>query len=328
MKLGILKEFLGKEKNYVLACEDLGIEYEIIDIISNDWIDKIKNSGCDGFLVRPSAAKEVWKKLYDERLYFINKVMKKPIYPSYDEIFIYENKKNMAYWLKTNEIAHPKTWIFYRKNEALDFLKNYDMFPLVFKTNIGSSAIGVKFFNKNQAKRVVQKIFTKWKFFNRGYTKWKMSKFHIPYPLMDDKQHNFVIFQQTLNIKHEWRIIKIGNSYFGHQKLINGKYHSGSGLVGWVNPPIELLDFAKMICDKGSFNSMDIDIFETVEGSYVVNELQSLFGSVLPYQMMFDGKKGRYLNIDGKWEFEEGVFNQNGSCNLRINDFIDQLSKD
>jgi hypothetical protein len=77
MKLGIFKEFLGEEKNYVLACEELGIEYEIIDIISDDWIEKVKKSDCDGFLVRPSGAKEDWKNLYDERLYFINKVMKK-----------------------------------------------------------------------------------------------------------------------------------------------------------------------------------------------------------------------------------------------------------
>lgn len=235
-------------------------------------------------------------------------------------------KKNMAYWLKINNIIHPKTWIFYRKNDALDFLRNYEIFPIVFKTNIGSSAIGVKFLSKNQAKRVVKKIFTKWKFFNRGYTKWRMSKYHLPYPLMDDKQYNFVIFQQALNVKHEWRIIKIGESYFGHQKLFNGRYHSGSGLVGWVKPPVELLEFAKKICDKGDFKSMDIDIFETVDGDYYVNELQTLFGSILPYQMLVDGKKGRYLNIKGKWIFEEGVFNQNGSCNLRVKDFIDELN--
>lgn len=328
MKLGILNEFLGNEKNYVKACEDLGIDYEVIDFISDDWIENINNSNCDGFLVRPSAKKEVWKRMYDEKLYFLNKVMNKPIYPSYNEIFIYENKKNMSYWLRINDIPHPKTWVFYDKNEAMDFVNNYDEYPIVFKTNIGSAAVGVKYIEtKKEAIRLIKKIFTKLKFVNRGYTKWYKTKYGISYPIMDDKQYNLIIFQQKINVKYEWRMIKIGNSYFGHQKLSNGKFHSGSDLVGWVKPPEELLNLTKHICDIGKFSSMDVDIFEDVNGNYYVNELQTLFGSYNPSQMYINDKPGRFIYKDSEWIFEEGLFNKNGSCNLRVKDFIDQLNK-
>jgi len=325
IKLGILNEFLGLEKNYIKACQDLNIEYEVIDVISNNWIENIMNSDCDGYLVRPSAAKEVWKNLYDERLYFISQIMNKQIYPSYNEIMLYENKKNMAYWLKYNNISHPNTWIFYDKKEAMSFIKNYSNFPIVFKTNIGSAAIGVKFFSKRKAIKTISKIFTKFMFFNRGYTKWYKTKYLISFPLMDDKQFNYVIFQEKIDIKFEWRVIKIGDSYFGHQKLINGKYHSGSGLVGWVRPPDDLLNFAKSICDVGEFSSMNIDIFESVNGQYFVNELQTIFGSYLPSQMYIENIPGRLKWEKEKWSFEEGLFNQNGSCNLRVNDFVNKL---
>lgn len=327
MKLGIFNEFLGLEENYSKACKDLGVDFEIIDIISDKWIENIQQSSCDGFLVRPSAKKETWKKMYDEKLYFVSKKMGKKIYPSYDEIFIYENKKNLAYWLKINNVPHPKTWIFYSKNEALDFIENYKNYPLVFKTSIGSASSGVVFMNKKKALKTINRIFTKYRFFNKGYAKKYKTKYMINIPIMDDKQYNFIIFQEKANVKYEWRVIKIGKSYFAHQKLFDGKFHSGSGLVGWEKPSDKLLYFAKDVCEHGNFNSMALDIFETVNGIYLVNELQTMFGSYLPYQMKINEEPGRYLfsESDKLWIFEKGIFNKNGSCNLRVEDFIEML---
>ena len=328
MKLGIFNEFDGLEKNYVKACEELKVDYEIIDILSSNWVENVMNSDCDGYLVRPSYQKEVWKTMYDEKLYYISKVLNRKIYPSYDELKLYENKKNMSYWLEINKISHPKTWVFYTKKEAVEFVGQYNQYPLVFKTNIGSAGIGVSFIkNKKGALRLIEKVFTKWRFWNRGYLKWYKTRFKIKYPIMDDKQYNYVIFQEKIDVKYEWRIIKIGESYFGHQKLAKGGYHSGSGLVGWVAPPINLLEFAKKICDIGNFNSMDIDVFEGYDGNYYVNELQTVFGSYNDSQMYIDGVPGRYIFKESKWVFEEGKFNRNGSFNLRVNDFINLLSK-
>ena len=237
MRLGILNEFTGSEKYYIAACEELGIEYEVIDVISTKWMERIKNSGCDGFLVRPSYAKQVWNNMYDEKLYFINKILKKPIYPSFDACYIYEDKKRMAYWLEAHDFPYVKTYVFYKKEEALNFLNSVN-YPLVFKPNTGSAALGIKFIEgKNEGLKLVNKIFTKWRFFNLGYTKWKKTKYKFSYPIMDDKQHNFIIFQDKVDVKVEWRIIKIGESYFGHQKLEKNGFHSGSDSVGWIDPP-------------------------------------------------------------------------------------------
>lgn len=328
MKLGILNEFNGHEMFYVQACQELGVEYEIIDIISTNWIENIKKSNCDGFLVRPSFNKQVWKTMFDEKLYYINKIIGKPIYPSYDECFIYENKKNMSYYMQIKDIPHPKTYTFYSKDEANEYLDKLS-YPVVFKTNIGSAGLGVKFIeNKKQLKKIINLVFTKFRFYNRGYTKY-VKKYGLGYPIMDDKQYNFLTIQEKLDVKHEWRIIRLGESYFGHQKL-EGKnnMHSGSGNVGWVKPPEQLLNLVKCICDEGNFRSMDVDIFETKDGKYYVNELQTIFGSYDASQMYIDGKPGRFKFINNRWEFEEGYFNQNYSCNLRVQDFVKILQKE
>lgn len=328
MKLGILMERSKVNNHYIQACKDLDISFTVIDISSSSWLEEIKSSGCKGFLIDAKIFTQVDELLYKERLFIINKILNVPIYPSYEEIFLYENKRNMAYWLSANNIPKPKTWIFYKKNEALDFLKTNDNYPMVFKPNIGSGSLGIKFINNDiEARKLVNRIFTKWKFFNRGFMKWYKTKYNVSYPIMDDKQYNNIMFQEKINVKYEWRGVKIGDSYFAHKKLPgeNG-LHSGSGKAEYGNPPEEVMEFLKKVCDKGKFRSMNVDFFEDKEGKYYVNELQTIFGSnIKPYQMLVNNKPGRYLYINNKWKFEEGSFNQNNSDNLRVLDFLNVL---
>lgn len=329
MKLGILKEFSGKHQNYIDACEKLKIDYEVIDITSDDWIHIIEKSDCDGFLVRPSCDKQVWKEMFDERLYFMTHFMNKKIYPSYDECYIYESKNRMFYWLETNGFPHVETHVFYSKNEALDFLDKCD-YPLIFKPNLGSSCVGIKIINNPaEGKKIIKKAFP-FKGVGCGLIKKHKTRYKfIKRPALDDRQYNFIMFQKKENVVAEWRIIKIGDSYFGHQKLIDDKgFHSGAGIGAiWRTPPKELLDLCVQICEKGHFSSMACDIFETDEKKYYVNELQTTFGSYAESQMIIDGKPGRYIRKNNKYIFEEGIFNKCGSYLLRVEDFIKQLNK-
>ncbi len=72
---------------------------------------------------------------------------------------------------------------------------------------------------------------------------------------------------------------------------------------------------------------MDVDVFETKDGKYQINELQAFFGSYADYQMSIDGHHGRYLYKDCDFVFEEGDFNVFGSTKLKIEDFINTLNK-
>ena len=90
---------------------------------------------------------------------------------------------------------------------------------------------------------------------------------------------------------------------------------------------MKLLDFVKEITDRFEFYSQAVDIFETNEGHYLVNEMQCIFGQSDPYQMLVNGKPGRYVNIKGKWIFEEGIFNRKESYDLRLQYVLSQLNK-
>jgi hypothetical protein len=313
VRLGIIKEFTHAHKDYMGACCDLGVPYKILDLSRPDWITVMQNSGCDAFLVCPSCELSVWKRMYDERLRVMVEDMGKIIYPSYNELWFYESKRRMCYWLQAHGISHPQTWIFYNFSDAMEFTRNTEL-PIVFKSDFGSAASGVRVFRSRLLLR---------RYIKRCFGKGIVRKDEDP----RDRSWGSVLLQEYLADAKEWRMIRIGDSYFGHQKLRKGNFHSGSRIYGWYDPPRELLDFTREITEEGKFTSMCIDILETMNGNYYVNELQSLFGASQPHQMRVNGKPGRYIYDSQKkhWQFEEGEFNTNGSCNLRIKALLKTL---
>lgn len=311
--VGIVKEFCDKHLPYVAACRDLGISYKVIDISGPDWLEEVEESGCDAFLVPPSGLTSIWKQMYDERLRVMALGLRKIVYPDYNSLWLYESKRRMHYWLKANDVPHPRTWIFYDFRQALDFVEESTL-PIVYKSDFGSGSSGVKIFRDRAAlRRHVKRCFKKG---YRGYTR-----------SVNDKEWGSVLLQEYLKDVKEWRMVRLGDSYFGHQKLKKNDFHSGSDRFAWINPPKKLLDFVLSVTEKGGFKSMNLDVFETCDGRYLVNELQTYFGWIRPYQMVINGKAGRYLydDITQKWVFDEGVYCQHGGCNLRLASLMSEL---
>jgi len=327
LKFAILKAFDNYHKYYVRACEELKIDFNVVDFIAPDWMNQVTSKKYDGFLCRPPSKFQERKTMFDERLYILNKLMGCPIYPTYEELFLYENKRMMSYWLDLYHFPHPETKVFYLKQDFLKFLLTEAAYPFVVKSNIGSTSKGVKIvYNQIQARRLANRYFglisPK---LVKGYTAITTGKF-IPFASLGSREKHFMIVQKFEKIKWEWRIVKIGASYFGHKKLLKGKFASGSHLKGWDRPPDELLFLIKDICDKGNFVSMDADIFETEDGRFLINELQSLFGQKTKHLMLIDNKPGRFVLKNDQFEFEEGEFNKHQSYLLRVKHFVEILN--
>ena len=334
---------------WIAACEEKKdfINYKIIDLSHHDWFERISEENIDCFLCRPSDKTGYFKQMYDERLYTINVILNKMIYPSFEEIIIYENKRMLSYWLKANNIPHPRTEIFYSKEEAKIFAQNCD-FPVVAKTPIGASGSGVVIIkSKNALNSYINRAFSsrgikrhwginlgKENLHERGLNALKdftsfYKKIERRFKTTKSDPHRWhVIFQEYIKCDYEWRAVKVGDSYFAHKKLKNkGDKFSGTTMVGWDGPSKELLNFVKIVCDKRNFFSQAVDVFEPKNGLFYVNELQCFFGSRNPHQMILNGKPGRYRLINGEWVFEQGSFNTNNSYDLRLEHVIKLLQK-
>lgn len=328
--------------NWIYACDlhKEQLEYRIVNLTLNNWLEAIQAQPFDVLLAKPGGITSLHKQLYDERIYILNKILGYFVFPSADEIFLYENKRFLSYWLKANKIPHPDTNVFYNVEETTNYINNCN-YPIVAKTNIGASGRGVVILqSKSDASSYMQSIFNgsgafqhvgpnfqKPNFFRRGLH-YLFHPLHLLGLLRKyssikaDAQRGFIILQAYIKHTYEWRVIRIGNSFFAHKKIIKNNKASGSLQKQYDNPPFELLDFVKDITDKFRFHSHAIDIFESSEG-YLVNEMQCIFGQSDPYQMLVNNIPGRYLFDDHRWIFEEGDFNKYESYDLRVRYVID-----
>ena len=312
--LGILKEFTRIHSFYIGACRELGVPYKVIGISGPDWLKQVRESGCEAFLVRPSGQITVWKQMFDERLKIIAHDLDKTIFPSYDAIWFYESKRRMHYWLQAHDVPHPRTWVFYDRQEALTFADATPL-PIVFKTDFGSGSLGVQILTeRGKLNRLVNRCFRKGIVKSGGDPR--------------DRQWGSVLFQEFLSNVREWRMIRVGESYMGFQKLRRGQFHSGSQRFQYQRPPDRLLNWVRETTDKGDFRSMALDVFVTAEGDYLANELQTTFGLHVDEGIpMVDGEPGRFVYEPHPetWRFEPGNFCRNKLCNLRVEALLEQL---
>lgn len=329
IKLGILKAFAHEHEYYLKACNYLKLDHEVIDLLAPDWIERIKNSDCDGFVCHPPNDIQETKSIYDEKIYIINKLMQKPIYPSYESLLIYENKRNLINWLQAKEIPHPESRIFCRRKDAKSFFKSAE-FPLFFKTSIGSASTGVDVIKtRRKANWIADQVFGRiHPAMALGRLKFG-GRLALPMPLFGRIQRHYLIVQKFYRIKWEWRIFFIGDFASGFKKVLKGNFASGSMRKEWKAPPRHVFDFAREVYDsKDWFDSMSIDILETKDGTLLVNELQAHFGNPgREYPLEYKGKIGAFRYDKGEYAFEEGLFDQDMLNQMRLEDFLNRLKK-
>lgn len=340
----LANEIKSDHELWVNACmkrsDDL--EFRVVDLTAAGWYERITGEQTDYLLAKPGGLTSKFKKLYDERLTILVKNKNYRSFPTLDEVLIHENKIFQAYWLKANGLPHPATSIFYHKHEAEQFMRSAEL-PLVAKLNIGSSGKGVEVIStREELEGYVEEIFSAGKssrsgpnlergqwlqrafrvFTKQGLLKERFAKYRA---IREEKQTGFVLFQEYIPHEYEWRAVRIGDSFFAHKKLKTGNKASGSLKKEYGAPPVELLNFTREITERFDFHSMSLDLFDTSGNSYLINEMQCIFGQSDPYQMTVGGKPGRYIFEGGEWVFEEGDFCSNQCFDLRLDHILRRL---
>lgn len=310
-RVGIVRNQAQYHGHYVAACLEMGVPFRVLDLAAVDWLEQVGRSGCGILLVWPDGFLSTWSQMTKDRVEVLENVRNLPVVPSAREIWMYEDKRRMTYWLQASGVPHPRTWVFYHRAEADAFARTCEL-PVVFKANFGAGATGVRILRgRSKLRSLVQKVFEK------GFVASGSDR--------RDRQWGSVLLQEYLADVKEWRMVRIGDSFFGHPKGRRGDFHSGSGVALWDVPEPRHLDLLWDVTEKGSFRSMDVDLFETADGRLLVNELQTVFGASFSIdQLRVDGRAGRFVRAPGKggWLFEEGDFARNACANERIRDAI------
>ncbi|GIJ93920.1 ATP-grasp domain-containing protein [Capnocytophaga stomatis] len=270
------------------------IDYQFYDIYRHDWLEVA--TGLDIIMWHThSSPADMY--IAESKIYILEKILKKTCFPSFHEVWQYEDKNRAAYLYKALNLPLIKTFVSNSKKDALSVVER-SRFPIIYKTYIGSGSKGVTKVNSlSQAKKIINKIFS-----HKGLK--------TVYPYF--RQKDTVLFQAFIpNAEYDLRIMMIGNKAFGYYRYPkkNDFKASGAGIYEKKEIPKEALKVAINIKEKLNSRLMGVDLlFCNRSKQYKIIET-SLFNQIdTPEQLVIDGVPGYYdLNTEN-YEFREGRF--------------------
>ena len=274
--------------------ENNSFSYDFFDIHALDWIEKAEKF--DIFVGVLSNEHYHLDEL--RRKYFVlEKYLGKKCFPSFEHIFIYENKTLEAHISKAAGIPFAQTKIFNRKKDALDSLDLLH-YPLVSKIDPGSGSIGVELIrNQKQARHMIERVFSP-----RGRAT------HSLY----FRQKNYVYFQDYIpNDGYDIRVILVNNWAFGYyRKVPKGDFRaSGMGIVEKRELPQEAVRIAWMSNKIIKSPLLVVDMVHGLDDRYYVIEFSPICQIELPEQLHVNGIPGVYIiDDDGTIHFQQGKY--------------------
>ena len=145
------------QKAYIDYCEQNKIDYELVDAFQPDILSKLKNF--DIFLWEQSIHSYSNQIIGRSLLNAVESLGIK-VFPNFQSFWHFDNKIAESYYLEAVGAPIPKYWAIFDKNDALDWLKEQAVFPIVAKLKAGAGGNNVRLIRGlSEGKRYVKRMF-------------------------------------------------------------------------------------------------------------------------------------------------------------------------
>lgn len=271
------------------------IAYEFYDPYRHDWIEQAKRFD---LIVWHTSSDPSTQMLAEGKIYTLEKLLNINTYPSFNEVWGYENKVNAHYQYKAFNFPEIPTFISHSKCDAIEFVENCK-FPLISKIATGSSSFGVdKVKNKEEALAIINKVFS-----------YKGKKTYFPY----FSQKDYIYFQEFIDsAEYDLRVICIGDKLFGYYRYPNqGDFRaSGAGNYEKKEIPNGALELSYKVREAFGATCLATDmVFCKERNQFLIIESSIFIGIDTCEQLVIDGKPGVYIrNKANDFSFQEGRF--------------------
>lgn len=274
-----------KDQHYLSYEKELKkhhINLDLIDIWSKPEQDRLLSNHYDAFIWRAKHNPQI-KNLARRYIYLFDQVVKVPTYPGWRSYWHYDDKISQYYLFQTHQIPTIPTYIFFRRDEAMEFVEHAD-YPLIYKCphGAGSSNVGL-LKSRHQARRYVNKIF------GRGVRTYFKSEI----------QRGYVYLQDFLpGNEGDYRIYCFSNVLaFGifRRNRKDDPFASGSDLIEYIDIPEQILDVAMNANQKMEFDIMSYDLLLNRDNQWVISEISCIFRDRKI-------KYNYYLKQDNHWQ--------------------------
>lgn len=291
VKIAIAKDWMGWYSKFSSAIQKSiidgeYIDYQIIEINSHDWIEKIQDFHV--VLWNPNLMGIRLASHYKEKVYFLEKILKKIVFPNYNTIWHFESKIAQSYLFKEFGIKTPYTFSSFHYEDAYKKLLD-EKLPIVLKKSEGSASRYVQLVsNRKWLFIFLEKTFCNqlWAQYRSGASKIKFiyKYFHkrwFWYSFLSRLGFHYgdgVVYWQDYiqNNDADLRITVIGDRYaygFWRKNRPNDFRASGSGRIDYITPvPESMLIYCKEINKKFELDSMAYDLLISNE-TFVINEM-------------------------------------------------------
>lgn len=279
---------------YQRFLQNNNIKYIFYDIKDSNWIEEAKRFD---IIIWRCSSDPASLHIAKNKIFFLEKIMKKFCYPSFYDVWTYEEKINIHYLYQYYQLPEIPTIITNLKEEALSIAKK-SKYPIVSKISTGSSSFGVEKINSRiKAKQLIKKVFS----YSGRKTYW-------PY----QRQKDYIYFQKYVaGATYDLRVIVIGKFLFGYYRFPKkGDFRaSGSGIYEKKAIPERALELAYKVREKFKVTSLATDMICDEEKEFQLIESSIFIGIDSCEQLAINGVSGYYERLDeGIYLFREGKF--------------------
>lgn len=285
------------------------INFEDLDVLS---LNK------DDILVYTSSENPEVRQFIKNRLYYIKDKCK--LIPSYELLLAHEDKGFQEIMKQEKIFGNLKgNYIFDIDNHKISY-------PKVLKTTQGAGSSGVFLVkNNNDVKKIKSKFFSQ-------DIKRKLIKIQRKIKLNEQeyqiysykyKKFNLFVEQDFIQaLECDYKVLVFGNRYYVLKRNVrkNDFRASGSGDFEFIEPPIDVLEFAKEIAHTLDNPYLSLDIAQSAKGCHLIEFQATNFG---PYTLL--NAPFRYIKVENNWRQEENCRDLESNYAYALNYFLKNL---
>jgi glutathione synthase/RimK-type ligase-like ATP-grasp enzyme len=300
--VGIHPEKQGFESRWADALTAAGADVKWLDLLAPDALDQAR--ACDGimwhFPHHPSNIRRA-----RTILHVIETELGIPVFPDLRTAWHFDDKVAQYYLMRAHDIPMPKTWIFWRREEAEQWARTAT-YPLVFKLSGGAGSSNVfKVDTPREALGWIRRMFSRsgcvpkahipakagvWRRWWREIRQFGLRMFSAPAYVLQGRypplprvfwlpQKDYVYFQELVQgNEYDARVTVVGERMFAYRR-INRPHDfraSGSGVFDVAPDKIDMgaIQLAWQASQKLKMQSMACDIlYHPREKKHVITEV-------------------------------------------------------
>lgn len=248
---------------------EAGHQVKEVNVYHADILDQLE--GCHGFMWRHAHLPEM-RQIARRLLPVIEKELGLITYPNQNTCWHYDDKISQYYLLKSIGIPIPKTWVWFDKAQALQWLKCAE-YPLVLKLWAGAGSTNVKLItSQEEAEYWLELLFKTGvdtldvqvvSFRERISRAWRLIT-NSPIEHPSEIHKKYILFQEFLpGNSYDTRVTVIGNRAFGFRRFNrdNDFRASGSGKIDYSPEGVasEFIRLAFEVASKLNTQSCAVD---------------------------------------------------------------------